>query len=99
MGNRINNVLDAEKLQKEQRDEQKKKVEEYKQLLSRTFSTPDGRHTLKNIAISSGFFNPLVNLEHQNALFYELGKKKMFLDIFSFLSNDIKKQLIDDVYK
>jgi len=94
-----NNVLDLEKEKKQKIEQQKKLFEEYKRNLNKTFSTPEGLYALKNMAIGSGFFNLGVELENQNALFYQLGKKKMFIDLFSLLNNDIKKKLIDELYK
>lgn len=88
-----NDVLSMEEEKQKLEKEKQEMIKEHKRCLNETFSSKEGQYTLKQIGINSGFFNPSATTDPMFA-----GKRKMFLDIFSFLDNDIKKKVIDDIY-
>lgn len=93
-----NDVVDLEKKKKEVEQQREKLVKKHKEKLNTVFATSEGLYVLKQMAINSRFFEPNLNSANPNDLYFALGKRRLFLDTYVFLNNDIKKKLINEIY-
>jgi len=91
-------VLKDEELAKAKKLEQEQALKDFKIVIDRVFKSDDGQYILKWFALNSGFFAQDVNIQNENVLFYQQGKKKAFMDIFYQLDNECKKKLIDNLF-
>lgn len=88
--------IDKLNARREQTEKQKallkEEMDEYKLVLSRIFSSPDGQYLLKKMIRYSGVFS-FDNNPPDGRLAEEKGKRKFFLELFwQFLDKTIKME-------